>query len=409
MEVKGSNQSLVKTTNQLLIVREVREHGRLSRSELAKRLSLSNPSVSKNVDDLINKGLLVETGSAVTDVGRRPIMLEFNGRHGCVAVIDLSSDDGRICIADLLGNKLEYSRVTGGKIITRENLSGIIYTMRAMLKNAADRCGPLVGICIGAPGVIEPGTGNIHWSARLEDFRELNLCEMFRNEFHVPVIVKNDVNLAVCGEKEFGCGKGCESMLYLSIDAGVGIGIVLGGKLYEGRRGFAGDLGVLMCDASKVADSPSGGCTSYMDMMLENELSTYALVSDIRKVFDSERDTVLRTFITSSDEITFADVVKAYGMGDSAVIEILNRYAKFMAVLMKNLASLFDVDMIVLGGQITKLGSSFTNKITEEFLSFPGYSTTDIRTTKLLDTAVIFGGIDTATQYAIEQIVEEKL
>lgn len=405
MEMKGSNQSLVKTTNQLLIIKEIRQNGQLSRSELAKRLKLSNPSVSKNVDDLISKGLIVETGSVVTDVGRRPIMLQFNGKHGCVAVIDLSSDDGRICIADLLGNKLKYSRIEGGKVFTVEILEGMIDTLRAMLSDIGNKCGKLIGICIGAPGVVDPSTGRIQWSSRFENFRELDLEYMFGKAFGVPVTVKNDVNLAVCGERIFGCGNGADSMIYINVDAGVGVGIVIDGKLYEGRRGFAGDLGVLLVDCEKAlkASKDTGG---YMDMILENVLSIYSITNDVKAMFSGGKQTVLRTYVSSVDEITFSDIVKAYGMGDEQVTLVVDKYAKVLAILLKNLASLFDVELLVLGGQITKLGSSFTNVIMDSFLTFPGYSMADIRISRLLDTAVIFGGIDTATQNAIERIID---
>lgn len=402
MSEKGSNQSLVKNTNQMLIIKTVRQRGKVSRSEIAKMLSLSNPSISKNVDDLIAKGLLVETGSVVTDVGRRPIMLEFNAHHGCVAVIDLSSNDGRICIADLDGNKIKYSRVEGGKIITKKNLEGIIITLRSMLADIGDRYGKLTCICIGVPGVIEPVTGHIHWSARIENYSELDLVKLFGDAFSVPVTVKNDVNLAVCGERVFGCGNGADSMIYLNIDAGIGAGIVIDGKLYEGGRGLAGDLGVVIPEIEKA----SGECSEHMQHVLENKLTYYCMINDTGKMLESGRETVLRTFVSDLSDLTFNDIVKAYGMGDEAVHEIMGRYARMIALLLKNLVSLFDVEMLVIGGPCTRLGSTFVNEITEYMLKLPGYATAQVRSSRLLDTAVIYGGMYTAAQVAIERIVE---
>ncbi len=403
MEIKGSNQSLVKTTNQALIIKAIRENGKMSRSDIAKLLSLSNPSVSKNVDNLIEKGLLIETGSLVTDVGRRPIMLEFNGRHGCVAVIDFSSSDGRICIADLDGNKLKYSRVEGGKIISKNMLEGVIVTLRSMLNDIGNKCGPLIGICIGVPGLVDPANGKIHWSARIEDFKNLDLAEMFSTAFGVPVTIKNDVNLAVCGERVFGCGNNAENMIYINIDAGIGIGIVLNGKLYEGSRGFAGDLGVLLADMN---DAVEGNPCLHMKRLLETKISTYSMVTEAGAMLDSGRETLLRGIVSNSSEIVFSDLVKAYGMGDNAVREILTKHAKNIGLLMKNLVSLFDVDLLVLGGPTTRLGSSFINDMTDFFLSLPGYATAQIRASRLLDTAVIYGGMYTASQAAINSIIE---
>ncbi len=406
METKGSNQSLVKKTNQHLIVRELRANRQLSRSDLAKKLQLSNPSVSKHVDDLIAKGLIIETGSLVTDVGRRPIMLEFNARHGCVAVIDLSSNDARLCVADLMGNKLEYSRVEGGQTITAEVLERIILTLRDMLTNLGERCGRLVGICIGLPGLVEPETGRILWSSRVENYGETDIRELFKKTFKAPVIIKNDVNLAVVGEQKFGAGAGQSSLLLLNADIGVGVSVVIDGKLYEGDGGVACDVGVQLDIPEEEIDRLQTGadCLPYM---LEHRISITRLTERVAAMMETGRETVLREWMASHSELTFDDVVRAYGMSDPLTVQCVRSFARQMAVLCKNLCSVFDVRLVLLGGAVAKLGTPFLNEIMAFFNILPGYSHPDIRISKLFETAVIFGGIVTATDYAIERIIEK--
>lgn len=406
VEQKGSNQRLVKVTNQHLIIKEVRARKQVSRSELAKILKLSNPSVSKHVDDLIMKGLLVETGSMVTDVGRRPIMLEFNGGHGCVAVVDLSSNDARICVADLLGNKLKYARVDGGQMITSENIDHIIATLHEMLMGLQGRSGELLGVCIGAPGVIDPETGRIHWSARIENYGETDLRERFEKAFKTLVIVKNDVNLAVVGERIFGAGGGLDSVMYLSIDAGIGLSAIIGGKLYEGIRGFACDLGVLLDSHDEILDLGSDG-RDYMKHVLETQINSYSLVEKVRDMLAQGRESVLREWITDAEELTFDDVARAYGMSDPMTVQLVRRYAKKIAILCKNLSSLFDIELIILGGIVAKLGKAFLGELLGFYSMLPGYGGSEIKLSKLIDSAVVFGGIDTAIQYAIDNIIND--
>lgn len=406
MTQKGSNQSLVKVTNQHLIVREVRAGHQLSRSDLAKKLQLSNPSVSKHVDDLIAKGLLIETGSLVTDVGRRPIMLEFNGKHGCVAVIDLSSTDARLCIADLLGNKLEYARVEGGQIITFDILERIILTLRDMLTNLGERCGKLVGICIGVPGGIDPETGRILWSSRIENYQELDIREMFQRAFRAPVLVKNDGNLAVVGEQSFGAGNGLSSLLMVNIDAGIGVSAIIDGKLYEGASGFACDFGVHLNMSSEEIDNIQDGADC-LDYMIERQMNIFHLTESVAAMMETGRETVLREWVNSPSELTFDDVVRAYGMSDALAQHAVRRFARQVAVQCKNLCSLFDVELLLLGGTIAKLGTAFLNEILAFYNILPGYSHPEIKLSKLFETAVIFGGIGTATDYAIDRIIEK--
>ena len=98
----GRNCTTIKNANQMLIVEEIRRNGQMSRSDLAKKLQLSNPSVSKNIEDLERRNIIKTTGSAITEVGRRPIMLHFNKDCGCVGAINFSHSDGvRVCLANM--------------------------------------------------------------------------------------------------------------------------------------------------------------------------------------------------------------------------------------------------------------------------------------------------------------------
>jgi len=397
MENKGSNQSLVKLTNQNLILQEIRANQQLSRSELAKRLHLSNPSVSKHVDDLLAKGLLVETGSLVTDIGRRPIMLRFNGSHGCVAVIDLSSSNSRLCVADLLGNKLEYARVEGEKIITMEEIDRIVVTLRDMINNLGDRCGALMGITIGAPGLIDPDSGRIIRSRHFEKNPEYpDLTAIFAEAFDVPVIVRNDINLAVVGEHIFGAGQEHSSILMLNINvASAGLGAVIDGRSYEGSHGYACSIESILLPSADL----SAPLKSLADLLKLDQL-----VAGVRDIVKDGRESMVREWLSDPDDLTFDDVSRAWGMSDMAVSVMVRKYARGVALACRCLTALFDPELIIVGGQASKLGVPFLNEINRLYDELPGVSA-DLTLAKLSDSAVIFGGIDLATRQAIESVV----
>ncbi len=397
MDNKGSNQSLVKMTNQNLILKEVRSSQQLSRSELAKRLHLSNPSVSKHVDDLLAKGLLVETGSLVTDIGRRPIMLQFNGSHGCVAVVDLSSSNARICVADLLGNKLEYARVEGERIITTEVLERILTTLKDMVNNLGDRCGALMGICIGAPGLIEPETGRIIRSPHFKKDPDYpDLTAIFSEEFDVPVIVRNDINLAVVGEHNFGAGQEHQSLLMLNINVtNAGLGAVIDGRSYEGSHGYACSIESILLPSTDL----SAPLKSLADLLKLDQL-----VASVREIISEGRESVIREWLSDPADLTFDDVSRAWGMSDIAVSVMVRKYARGVALACRCLTALFDPELIIVGGQAFKLGVPFLNEINRLYDELPGVSA-DLCLAKLSDSAVIFGGIDFATRQAIDRIV----
>jgi len=397
MDNKGSNQSLVKMTNQNLILKEVRSSQQLSRSELAKRLHLSNPSVSKHVDDLLAKGLLVETGSLVTDIGRRPIMLQFNGSHGCVAVIDLSSSNARICVADLLGNKLEYARVEGERVITTEVLERIMNTLKDMVNNLGERCGALMGICIGAPGLIDPETGRIIRSSHFQKNPDYpDLTAMFSEAFDVPVIVRNDINLAVVGEHNFGAGQEHRSVLMLNINVtNAGLGAVIDGRSYEGSHGYACSIESILLPSTDLA----APLKSLADLLKLDQL-----VASVREIISEGRESVIREWLSDPADLTFDDISRAWGMSDIAVSVMVRKYARGVALACRCLTALFDPELIIVGGQAFKLGVPFLNEINRLYDELPGVSA-DLCLAKLSDSAVIFGGIDFATRQAIDRIV----
>ncbi len=238
----GRKQHDIKNANHRLILEQLRHKERLSRIELARNLSLSAPSISKNVDELIRKNVLLETGTVITSAGRRPCMVEINRNYGCVAVVDFSSEDTRIALANMRAELIDFCTVPGGAWLNDAHLQKVKERLRQMLdKQNSPR--PLLNISIGTPGDIDRKTGDFLYAPRFQNCSVPKSSAFFNDTFHVDVFVKNDVNLATMGENLFGAGIGCSNMLYVSVDYGIGSGVILNGKLYEGSRGFSEKLG----------------------------------------------------------------------------------------------------------------------------------------------------------------------
>lgn len=303
MENVGSNQSLVRIVNQELIVEEIRRHKQLSRSELAKTLKLSNPSIYKHIEDLKEKGLIVEVGSVKTHVGRRPIMLKFNAKCACVAAIDLSGRNVRICISDLEGTIIQSGEIEDVEYIDEDVILTVEEELEQMLKKAEKKCGRLCAICIGSPGNIDPETGLIRYALRIRDFEKLNLGEMFSRRFGVKTIVKNDVNLAVGGEHVFGVGAGVRNLIYVSVDKGVGAGIILSHTLYEGSRGFAGEIGLTLHNGDR----------------LDEICSIDRIVNDISQCCKNGESLCIDGRQIPYNEITLDIIAEAIAYGDETV------------------------------------------------------------------------------------------
>lgn len=386
MENVGSNQSLVRIVNQELIVEEIRRHKQLSRSELAKMLKLSNPSISKNVEDLESKGLIIEVGSVKTQIGRRPMMLKFNGKCACVAAIDLSGATIKICISDLEGSIMESGEIESGEYIDKDIIFAVEDKLEEMLKKTDNACGKLHAICIGSPGNIDPETGLIRYALRIRDFENLDLGKIFSERFGVKVLVKNDVNLAVSGEHVFGIGAGVHNLIYVSVDNGVGAGIILSHQLYEGSRGFAGEIGLTLTESGD---------------RLDEVCSSNRIVSNVIRCCKDGEETCINDMGMSYDDITLDVVAHAVAQNDSLCVREVTESAKQLAYTLRNIYELLDMDMVIIGGNVMKLGNTYLKTLCDEF-----GDDVKVNWSMLADKATLSGAIGEAIKLAVKQIID---
>lgn len=383
MRNKGRNQSIVKEINRTLIIEEVVAAGEISRSELAKKLNLSNPSVSKHVDALISKGILIETGAKKTVVGRRPIILQFNADYGCVAVIELSEKDIRICISDLIGEKKDTILIKGSDSITRDLIENVKNVLQDLLSRCSSKYGKLLGISVVVPGTVSSATGEIRIQARVQEVRADDIRSILGSAFGVYVSMKNAAGLAVVGEKIHGAGIGENSILYLSIDNSLGLGVVIDGRVFEGMNSTA-------CDISSVLLFSDPGKTP---RTLAQIYGMGSLVGMARGLFETAPDCILNEW-TTPENLCGDDIIRACSVGDKAVLAVVRRFASITATACHDLSCLFDTQLIIIGGAASKLGAPFFEEIRASYSALPGRVDREIKQAKLPDDSVILGGID---------------
>lgn len=382
MRNKGRNQSIVKEINRTLIIEEVVAAGEISRSELAKKLNLSNPSVSKHVDALISKGILIETGAKKTVVGRRPIILQFNADYGCVAVIDLSKKEARICVSDLLGSKIETAHIEGGESISPELIGRAEAALHELLLKNGDKYGKLLGITVIVAGTVSSVTGEIRIEANVQPLRSTDICSLYSRSFDAHVFVKNAANLAVVGERFHGAGIGETSILYLGIDQALGLGVVSDGRIFEGMSGTA-------CDISSVLLFNDPG---KRPRTLAQIYGMESLVNMAKELFETAPDCVLNEW-TVPENLSGEDIIRACSVGDKAVLSVVKRFAAITATACHDLSCLFDTNLIIIGGMASRLSDQFLDEVKACYALLPGCNNREIKLAKSTDNT-IFGGID---------------
>lgn len=217
----------------------IRTYGPLSRAEIARRLAVSKPAVSPAVRQLIDEGLVFESGPEPSQGGRRGMGVDLVPLQRSVLGVDVGATNTRAAIADVRGTILATRRVrTDGR--STDALIEQLTSLRDDLVAAAGAPSP-ESVAIGTPGVVDPETGAVRFAPNLPVLERPGLGERLQDALGCPVSVHNDVNVAAVGEHWRGAARGVDTFVLVGVGTGLGFGLVVDGELFTGARGRAGE------------------------------------------------------------------------------------------------------------------------------------------------------------------------
>lgn len=269
---RGSKQ-LIRDINRTIVVNAVRSAGEISRAEIAKATGLGPPTVSGITNELIAAGVLVEldpvadpAGAPTAPVGRRPVMVALEPSAGYAMGAKLTERAVIGVLTDLTGAVVARNDVAfiPGNPSVDDVVSAVADCFDGLLPATGGRT--LHGVGVGLAGVIDRRAGVVrHATYASDDARSswtgATLADRLAERLGHTVVIDNDVNALTAAELWFGAGRGVEDFVTVSIGRGIGLGLVLGGRLHRGWRGGAGEFGHVKVEGS-TARCPCGarGC-----------------------------------------------------------------------------------------------------------------------------------------------------
>jgi predicted NBD/HSP70 family sugar kinase len=318
------------------ILQLIRTSGPFSRAELARRTGLSKPTVSSLAAELLASGLIVETGLAQSEGGRRPVLLAFNDRAGFVIGMDVGGTTARACLATLQGEVLatvrEQTAGSSSSFLTAQ-LRGLTEALCAQAQVPRAR---VLGVAIGTPGAVDPGSNRVRYAPNLSVLETPGFADALASALGLPVSLHNDVNLAAVGEQAHGAGQGTYTFVFVSIGTGLGFGLVVGGRLHRGEAGRAGELGYLRL-------SPHDPKT------IEEVLCGAGIARRHAEAGGSGR---------VSDAFDEAEGGRDPGLG------VITELFPYLAWLLSALGTLLDPERLILGGGIGQRFAAFAPQLT---------------------------------------------
>lgn len=225
-----------------------------TRAELIDATGLSAPTVGSLAGALIRSGVVRDLGTGPSRGGRRPAFMEFNTHHGFVAGIDLGPTHTRLAIADLRGELIAHRVLPTPP--TRDPatlLTDIAAELRALMRESQIPIARLFSVGAGAPGAVDLRSGVVAFASNLKGWAEVPVTAILKRAVGVPVVVENDVNLAILGERWRGVARGHDNCVFITLGTGIGAGIVVNGELHHGHHFLAGEIG-FMCMGAQYVD-----------------------------------------------------------------------------------------------------------------------------------------------------------
>jgi len=255
----------------------------------------------------------------------------------------------------------------------------------------------LYGISIAAAGAIDAPRGIITLSPNLPGWRDIPLRDIIRERLGIKTWLINDTNAAALAEHQLGAGQGIKNLLYLTVGTGIGGAVILGGRLYTGASGSAGEIGHMTIDANGLRCKCGNiGC-------LETLASGTAVAREaIRRVSRGEGSSLSEIVAGRIGSITAEHVAMAAWDGDCLALDVINKAATYLGVGLVNLVNIFNPEMIIIGGGLAKMGDLLLNparQVVREKAFAVSAEAVGILPTQLGDDAGILG----AAIFAFEQ------
>ncbi|MBD3267887.1 ROK family protein [bacterium] len=337
----------ISKVNKIKILNLIRNEGTLSRSEIAKSIGLSLPTVSRLVDLLIQDDhLLVEVGTRNIERGRPPNLVTFAGDQNFVIGMSI----GTVHITAVLTD-LNAKIVAEKKIPTRADKG-----FHSIVKCSSELCMDLIsstevdadhvlGLGVALTGMCDNQTNRVLYSANL-GWKDRDFAGELQAILNKPVIVDNDARVMALGELAFGVKERFRDFICVFIGYGIGASFVVNQRLYSGKNGLTGEFGHMIVSNNSTIPCSCGnyGC-------LDTLASGRAISIQAREAYETSPSDILREICQDNPEsisaVTVSDAARA---GDSDCRAILDHAADYLGIGLSAIMNLFNPEAIVLGG-----------------------------------------------------------
>lgn len=331
-----------------IILGYLANHGSMTLPELGKRLNISVPKVTVLVNELRNEGLVSDYGKIESSGGRKPSLYGVAPDAAYFIGVDVKQSHLTIGLLDLdkalVKNSGKMSYELNNTVESRDALFDRILDFISGLSVPKDR---IKGVGINMSGRVNYRTGH---SYSYFHFDDRPLAEIIGEKIGFPVFLENDTRAMAYGEFCLGAVESERDVLFLNLDYGIAVGILMGGTLYYGKSGYAGEFGHMpIFNNEYICRCGKKGC-------LETEAAGWALERMFRDKIREGSSSLITTKIPDPERIAMEDIIEAAIADDVLAIELIAQLGGNIGRGIASLINIFNPELVILGGSLLATG-----------------------------------------------------
>jgi len=328
------------------IIRHLYYDGFKSVPDITKDTHMSSPTITQLINELIDEQWIKDYGRGESSGGRKPNLYWLRPDSHYLLIIDCGNYQTHIAIYNTINQPIAETTIKLTLVNEQIALDSIIDNAFLLLENSQIDKNKVIGLGIAFPGLVnsEKGINYTHFN-----FSDKPISDILQKRFGFPVFIENDAKAMALGEYQFGLAKGHKNALSITIDWGIGLGMILDGKLFHGTSGFAGEIGHIqmkpdgdLCICGKL------GC-------LETVASASALTRKAKGAISNGRMSLLTPLAEKNIELIDASaIINAAKHGDDFAIDLLSEVGKELGKGLSVAIQIINPEIIILGGQIAE-------------------------------------------------------